>query len=180
MDTSAPRAQASAHRRSRGIHADDRHAGRCRRREPFHFFRRPLAARVTSSPTPQLRRSLGFFDLLLFYIATTFSLRWMATAAAAGPSALVIWIIAAIGLFVPLVFTVLELSSRRPWGAGLRERPLCRLRSPLHSPALGALRAGGPELRAGPLGAGRAHVEWSGADRRHDARLRDRDVKDVR
>ena len=68
---------------------------------------------------PQLRRSLGFRDLLLFYVATTFSLRWIATAAAAGPSALVIWIVAACGLFVPLVVTVIELSSRYPEEGGI-------------------------------------------------------------
>src|SRR5262249_7117597 len=68
---------------------------------------------------PQLRRALGFRDLLLFYIVTTFSLRWIATAAAAGPSALILWAIAAAGLFVPLVFTVLELSSRYPEEGGL-------------------------------------------------------------
>src|SRR5712692_10440802 len=68
---------------------------------------------------PQLRRALGFRDLFLFYIVTTFSLRWIATAAAAGPSALVIWVIAALGLFVPLVFTVLELSSRYPEEGGI-------------------------------------------------------------
>jgi glutamate:GABA antiporter len=68
---------------------------------------------------PELRRTLGFRDLVLFYLATTFSLRWIATAAAAGPSALVIWAIAAVGLFVPLVFTVLELSSRYPDEGGL-------------------------------------------------------------
>ena len=67
----------------------------------------------------QLRRTLGFRDLLLFYIVTGFSLRWIATAAAAGPSALVIWVIAALGLFVPLVFTVLELSSRYPEEGGI-------------------------------------------------------------
>jgi len=60
----------------------------------------------------QLRRVLTFRDLFLFYLVTTLGLRWIATAAAAGPSALVIWVIAALGLFVPLVFTVLELSSR--------------------------------------------------------------------
>src|SRR5260370_13598977 len=68
---------------------------------------------------PELRRTLGFRDLVLFYLVTTFSLRWIATAAAAGPSALVIWVIAACGLFVPLVFTVLELSSRYPEEGGL-------------------------------------------------------------
>src|SRR5580704_5621725 len=67
----------------------------------------------------QLRRALGFRDLVLFYIVTGFSLRWIATAAAAGPSALVIWAMAAMGLFVPLVFTVLELSSRYPEEGGI-------------------------------------------------------------
>src|SRR5438552_15864832 len=67
----------------------------------------------------QLRRALNFRDLFLFYIVTGFSLRWIATAAAAGPSALVIWAIAALGLFVPLVFSVLELSSRYPEEGGV-------------------------------------------------------------
>lgn len=66
-----------------------------------------------------LRRVLTFRDLFLFYMVTSFSLRWVATAAAAGPSALVIWVIAALGLYVPLVFTVLELSSRYPEEGGL-------------------------------------------------------------
>src|ERR1043165_5534903 len=74
---------------------------------------------MTVSSTSQLRRVLGFRDLLLFYVVTSFSLRWVATAAAAGPSALVIWLIAALGLFVPLVFTVLELSSRYPEEGGV-------------------------------------------------------------
>jgi amino acid transporter len=69
--------------------------------------------------TPGLRRVLTFRDLFLFYLVTGFSLRWIATAAAAGPSALVIWVIAALGLFVPLVFTVLELSSRYPEEGGV-------------------------------------------------------------
>jgi amino acid transporter len=75
-----------------------------------------------SSPSrpspPQLRRVLGFRDLLLYYVVTGFSLRWVAVAAAAGPSALVIWVIAALGFFVPLVFCVLELSSRYPEEGG--------------------------------------------------------------
>jgi amino acid transporter len=66
-----------------------------------------------------LRKTLGFRDLFLFYIATTFSLRWMATAAASGPSALVVWLVAAAGLFVPLVFTTLELSARYPHEGGV-------------------------------------------------------------
>jgi glutamate:GABA antiporter len=72
-----------------------------------------------ATETAGLRRVLTFRDLFLFYIVTSFSPRWIATAAAAGPSALVIWVIAALGLFVPLVFTVLELSSRYPEEGGV-------------------------------------------------------------
>jgi amino acid transporter len=74
---------------------------------------------TTPPSTKGLRRVLTFRDLVLFYLVTGFSLRWIATAAAAGPSALVIWVIAALGLFVPLVFTVLELSSRYPEEGGI-------------------------------------------------------------
>ncbi|MBI3493571.1 MAG: amino acid permease [Acidobacteria bacterium] len=77
------------------------------------------APQLAPSASSGLRRVLTFRDLFLFYIVTTFSLRWIATAAAAGPSAIVIWIVAALGLFVPLVFTVLELSSRYPEEGGL-------------------------------------------------------------
>lgn len=67
----------------------------------------------------QLRRALGPRDLILFYVATTFSLRWISTAAAAGPSALVLWMLGAACLFVPLLFTVIELSSRYPDEGGM-------------------------------------------------------------
>ena len=67
----------------------------------------------------QLRRALGARDLVFFYLATTFSLRWFATAAAAGPSALVLWLLGAACLFVPLLFTVIELSSRYPDEGGM-------------------------------------------------------------
>ena len=74
---------------------------------------------MTTLSTQGLRRVLTFRDLFLFYMVTGFSLRWIATAGAAGPSALVIWLVAALGLFVPLVFTVLELSSRYPEEGGV-------------------------------------------------------------
>jgi hypothetical protein len=38
------------------------------------------------------KRVMGFRDLLLFYVVTGVSLRWIATAAVAGPSSIVIWI----------------------------------------------------------------------------------------
>ena len=67
----------------------------------------------------QLRRVLTMRDLVLYYSVTGFSLRWIATAAAAGPSALVIWVVAALCFFVPLVFSTLELSSRYPEEGGI-------------------------------------------------------------
>jgi amino acid transporter len=77
------------------------------------------ATHPTDATRPALRRVLTFRDLVLYYSVTGFSLRWIATAAAAGPSALVIWIVAALGFFVPLVFSVLELSSRYPEEGGI-------------------------------------------------------------
>ena len=62
----------------------------------------------------QLHREMGFRDLLLFYLVTGFTVRWIATAASAGPSAIVIWLIACLAFYIPLMFTVLELSSRYP------------------------------------------------------------------
>ena len=62
----------------------------------------------------RLHREMGFRDLLLFYLVTGFTVRWIATAASAGPSAIVIWLIACLAFYVPLMFTVLELSSRYP------------------------------------------------------------------
>ncbi len=66
-----------------------------------------------------LRRVLGFRDLVFLFTLTCFSLRWIASAAEAGPSALVVWVLAALGLFVPLAASVLELSSRYPDEGGL-------------------------------------------------------------
>ena len=57
---------------------------------------------------------MGFRDLLLFYLVTGFTVRWIGTAASAGPSAVVIWLIACLAFYIPLMFTVLELSSRYP------------------------------------------------------------------
>ena len=50
-----------------------------------------------------LKPVMGFRDLLLFYIVTGFSVRWIAQAAHGGPSALVIWIVCCVAFYVPLV-----------------------------------------------------------------------------
>ena len=64
-------------------------------------------------------RVMGFVDLVLFYVVTGISLRWIATAASGGPSAIVIWIGAWFCFYLPLALSVLELSSRYPQEGGL-------------------------------------------------------------
>jgi amino acid transporter len=71
------------------------------------------------STAPTLKRGIRFRDLVLFYVMSGLSIRWTATAAAAGPSILVIWVAALIGFFVPLAACVMELSSRHPEEGGI-------------------------------------------------------------
>jgi len=55
----------------------------------------------------------------LFFVTTGTNLQWVASAAAAGPSALTIWILGAGFMFVPLSVCVLDLSSRHPGEGGM-------------------------------------------------------------
>lgn len=67
----------------------------------------------------RLKRAMGLQDLVFFYLVTALSLRWIATAAAAGPSSIIIWIAGCLAYFVPLTLCVLELSSRYPEEGGM-------------------------------------------------------------
>ena len=69
--------------------------------------------------TNRPRRALSFRDLVLFHIVTGISLRWIATAATVGASAVVIWLIAWCTFYLPLALSVMELSSRYPQEGGL-------------------------------------------------------------
>ncbi len=64
-------------------------------------------------------RVMGFADVTLLYIVTGVSLRWIATAAAAGPGSVLVWLGAFLLFYVPLALGVLELSSRYPQEGGL-------------------------------------------------------------
>lgn len=66
-----------------------------------------------------LIRAMGLRDTALFLIVAVASPRWIATAAAAGSSSLVIWGIALLAFFVPLALATLELSSRFPEEGGI-------------------------------------------------------------
>src|SRR5579883_3182927 len=63
-------------------------------------------------------RVMGFRDLVLFYVVTGISLRWIATAATHGPSSLVIWLAAWVLLYIPLALAVIHLSTRFPAEGG--------------------------------------------------------------
>src|SRR5271154_3519249 len=70
-------------------------------------------------PALGLKRALRFRDLALFYIVSGLSVRWVATAAAAGASTITVWLFALFGFFIPLAASALELSSRYPAEGGL-------------------------------------------------------------
>jgi glutamate:GABA antiporter len=86
--------------------------------QPEKIGIRSADASIAKDPN-KLKRVLGFRDLVLFYVVTGISLRWIATAAAAGPSSIVIWIGAWLCFYTPLALSVLELSSRYPSEGGL-------------------------------------------------------------
>jgi amino acid transporter len=66
-----------------------------------------------------LKRTLGVRDVALFMVTAGCSPQWAATAAAAGPSSLVVWILGGLGMFLPLSVCVVFLSSRYPDEGGL-------------------------------------------------------------
>ncbi len=74
---------------------------------------------ATVDPKKQLRRVLGFWDVLLFNIATVLGPRWLAAAGYNGTSSISLWIIAAVLFFIPSAFVINELSSRFPDEGGL-------------------------------------------------------------
>lgn len=67
----------------------------------------------------QLRKTMGFWDVLLFNIATVLGPRWIAAAGHNGTSSISLWVLAAVFFFVPGAFVINELSSRFPEEGGL-------------------------------------------------------------
>src|SRR5512140_386005 len=72
-----------------------------------------------SAPQSQLRRAMGFWDVLLFNIAAVLGPRWIAAAAHNGTSSISLWILAAVLFFFPTALTIVELSTRYPSEGGL-------------------------------------------------------------
>jgi len=77
----------------------------------------PVAA--VGDPKSQLRKTMGFWDVLLFNIATVLGPRWIAAAGHNGTSSISLWVIAAVFFFVPGALVINELSSRFPEEGGL-------------------------------------------------------------
>ncbi len=67
----------------------------------------------------QLRRSLGLFDVALFFAIACTNLQWVATAAAAGPSSITVWLIGAVVMFMPIAIVVMHLSKLYPEEGGM-------------------------------------------------------------
>jgi glutamate:GABA antiporter len=76
-------------------------------------------AAPSADPKKQLRRVMGFWDVLLFNIAAVLGPRWIAAAAHNGTSSISLWVIAALFFFVPTALVVTELSTRFPHEGGL-------------------------------------------------------------
>lgn len=74
---------------------------------------------AAKSDHPHPKRVLGFRDLVMFYVVTTLSLRWIPVAASSGPSSIAIWLIGLFTIFIPLALCVMELSSRYPQEGGM-------------------------------------------------------------
>src|SRR5438477_4211718 len=62
---------------------------------------------------------MGFWDVMLFNIATVLGPRWVAAAAHSGTSSISLWILAALLFFAPSAMVINELSSRFPEEGGL-------------------------------------------------------------
>jgi amino acid transporter len=67
----------------------------------------------------ELRRTLGLADVSLFFVVAGSNLQWVATAAAAGPASLLVWVIGCAAMFVPLSICVIYLTSRHPDEGGM-------------------------------------------------------------
>jgi glutamate:GABA antiporter len=72
-----------------------------------------------ANPKSQLRRVMGFWDVLLFNIATVLGPRWIAAAAHNGTSSISLWVLSAIFFFLPSSLVIIELSTRYPDEGGI-------------------------------------------------------------
>jgi glutamate:GABA antiporter len=89
------------------------------RRHEYRLGVAMIPAKTAAESKAQLRKTMGFWDVLLFNIATVLGPRWIAAAGHNGTSSISLWIIAAVFFFVPGALVINELSSRFPEEGGL-------------------------------------------------------------
>src|ERR1700724_69112 len=78
-----------------------------------------MSSPSSATPAPVLKRALGVRDVALFMVTAGCSVQWATTAAAAGPSSLLVWGGGGVAMFLPLSVCVVFLSSRYPQEGGL-------------------------------------------------------------
>ena len=76
-------------------------------------------AEIEATAPVQLKREMGMMDIVLFNIAAVLGPRWIAAAAHNGPSSLSLWVLAALGFFLPTALIIVELSTRFPNEGGI-------------------------------------------------------------
>jgi amino acid transporter len=69
----------------------------------------------------ELKRELGFWDLVLFHITAIVGLRWLAVAAGIGYASISLWVLAFLVFFLPQAYVVVKLSRKWPVEGGLYE-----------------------------------------------------------
>ncbi len=62
---------------------------------------------------------MGLADVALFFVIACSNFQWVATAAAAGPSSITVWLIGCAAMFLPLSLVVVYLSAHHPDEGGL-------------------------------------------------------------
>jgi glutamate:GABA antiporter len=86
---------------------------------------RPFSQIASNPPSlvagniPRLRREMGVRDLTLFSAACMVSIRWISAAAHAGPSTIMLWLVASISFLVPLAIAVGTLTVKYPGAGGM-------------------------------------------------------------
>ena len=78
-----------------------------------------MSQTTNATPKSELRRAMGFWDVLLFNIAAVLGPRWIAAAAHNGTSSISLWVLAALLFFLPTALIIIELSTRFPAEGGL-------------------------------------------------------------
>src|SRR6202789_447904 len=73
----------------------------------------------TPGNVPELRRVMGFWDVLLFNIGTVLGPRWIAAAAHNGSSSITLWVLAALLFCVPTSCVIADRTTRFPQEGGL-------------------------------------------------------------